>query len=71
RPSAMQLREAVRTVITNPQYRQRAQTLRAAFARHNALDEIAELVEGLADRNRANSRGNMRHGLGVPTSIAI
>jgi UDP:flavonoid glycosyltransferase YjiC (YdhE family) len=71
RPSAMQLREAVRTVITNPQYRQRAQTLRAAFARHNALDEIAELVEGLADRNRANSRGNMRHGLGVPTSIAV
>jgi MGT family glycosyltransferase len=65
RPSAMQLREAVRAVITNPQYRQRAQTLRAAFARHNARDEIAELVEGLANRSRANSRGNMRHGLGV------
>jgi UDP:flavonoid glycosyltransferase YjiC (YdhE family) len=65
RPSAMQLREAVRAVITNPQYRQRAQTLRAAFARHNALDEIAELVQGLADRSRANSPGNNRHGLGI------
>jgi MGT family glycosyltransferase len=65
RPSVMQLRDAVRAALTKPQYRQRAQTLRAAFARHNALDEIAELVEGLADGGRANSRGSMRRGLGV------
>ena len=48
RPSAMQIREAVRAVLTKPQYRQRAQALRAAFARHNARDEIAEVVEDLA-----------------------
>jgi UDP:flavonoid glycosyltransferase YjiC (YdhE family) len=64
RPSAMQIREAVRAVLTKPQYRQRAQALRAAFASHNALDEIAELVEGLAAGGTgASARGNSRRDL--------
>src|SRR6202158_5231374 len=65
RPSASQIREAVRAVLTKPQYRQRAQALRPAFARHNAPDEIAELVEDLAAGGRAASaHGNTRRGLG-------
>src|SRR5258708_29047263 len=64
RPSASQIREAVRAVLTRPQYRQRAQALRTAFARHNARDEIAELVEGLAASGTAAScHGNTRRGL--------
>jgi UDP:flavonoid glycosyltransferase YjiC (YdhE family) len=65
RPTASQIREAVRTVLTKPQYRQRAQALRAAFARHNARDEIAELVEGLAaGGTAASSPESIRRGLG-------
>jgi hypothetical protein len=64
RPSASQIREAVRAVLTRPQYRRRAQALRTAFARHNARDEIAELVEGLAASGAAAScQGNTRRGL--------
>jgi MGT family glycosyltransferase len=74
RPSANQIREAVRAVLTKPQYRQRAQTLRAEFARYNALDEIAELVEGLAAGSMgAISRGNTRRRLNsasVPAASA-
>jgi UDP:flavonoid glycosyltransferase YjiC (YdhE family) len=58
RPSASQIREAIRAVLTKPQYRKRAQALRTAFARHNAPDEIAELVEDLAAGwTAANSHG--------------
>jgi MGT family glycosyltransferase len=65
RPSASQIREAVRAVLTKPQYRQRAQALRAAFACHNARDEIAELVEGLAaGGTAASSHESIRRGLG-------
>src|ERR1700730_11854086 len=65
RPSALQIRNAVRTVLTKPHYRERAQALRAAFARHNAPDEIAELVEDLAaGGTAASSHGNTRRGLG-------
>jgi MGT family glycosyltransferase len=65
RPSVSQIREAVRAVLTKPQYRQRAQALCAAFARHNARDEIAELVEDLAaGGTAASSHGNTRSGLG-------
>jgi len=61
RPSASQIREAVRAVLTKPQYRQRAQALSTAFARHNARDEIAKLVEDLAAG--ANSHESIRRGL--------
>ena len=66
RPSVSQIREAVRAVLTKPQYRQRAQALRTAFARHNAPDEIAELVEDLAAGGTvASSHGNTRRGLSI------
>lgn len=65
RPSASQIREAVRTVLTNPQYRKRAKEVSTAFARHNARNEIAELVENLAaGRTAASSRRKSRRGLG-------
>src|ERR1700687_3124611 len=64
RPSASQIREAVRAVLTKPQYRQRAQALRTAFARHNARDEIAELVQDpAAGGTAASGHGNTRRGL--------
>ncbi len=65
RPSASQIREAVRAVLTKSQYRLRAQALRTEFARHNARDEIATCVEDLAaGGTAASSRGNTRRGLG-------
>src|ERR1700730_13400744 len=65
RPTAAQIREAVRAVLTKPQYRQRAQALRTAFAGHNARDEIAELVEDLAAAGTAaSSHENIRRRLG-------
>jgi MGT family glycosyltransferase len=50
RPSAKQIRAAVLATLTDPQYRRRAQSIRADFARYNALDGIAELIEGLPGR---------------------
>src|SRR5258706_6353017 len=65
RPSASQISQAVRAVLTQPHYRQRAQELRTAFARHNARDEIAELVEGLAaNGSAAGVHANARRGIG-------
>jgi MGT family glycosyltransferase len=61
RPSAAQIGEAVRAILTKPQYRQRAQELRTAFARHNARDEIAQLVEDLA-ANRSAAGGHTNAG---------
>jgi MGT family glycosyltransferase len=61
RPSASQIGEAVRAVLTQPHYRQRAQELRTAFARHNARDEIAQLVEDLA-ANRSAAGGHTNAG---------
>ena len=66
RPSASQIGEAVRTVLAKPHYRQCAQTLRTEFARHNARDGIAELVEGLAaGGTAASAHENIRRGLGL------
>jgi UDP:flavonoid glycosyltransferase YjiC (YdhE family) len=65
RPSASQIRDAVRAVLAKPQYRQGAQALRTAFASHNARDEIAKLVEDLAAGcTAARSHGNARRGRG-------
>jgi MGT family glycosyltransferase len=47
RPSAQQILAAVRAALTDPQYRRNAQALRDDFARHNALDKIAELIEDI------------------------
>jgi hypothetical protein len=54
RPSASQIREAVRTVLTKPQYRQRAWC--APHSPLNARDEIAKLVEDLAAAGRRRTR---------------
>jgi MGT family glycosyltransferase len=71
RPTASQIRDAVRAVLTNPQYRQRAQALRTAFARHNARDEIAELVEELAaGGTTASSHERSRRRLGSVGTLA-
>jgi UDP:flavonoid glycosyltransferase YjiC (YdhE family) len=71
RPSASQIRDAVRAVLTNPQYRQRAQALSTAFARHNARDEIAELVEELAEGGTVgSSRAMTRRGFGSVSARA-
>jgi UDP:flavonoid glycosyltransferase YjiC (YdhE family) len=45
--SAEQMRNAVRTILTNMQYREEAQRLRANFSRHNALDELARTVDAM------------------------
>lgn len=44
-PSPDAVREAVRTVLNEPRYRERAGALRAEFERHDALGAIAEVVE--------------------------
>ncbi len=69
RPSASQISQAVRAVLTQPRYRQRAQELRTAFARHNARDEIAELVEGLA-ANGSAAGGDANAGRGIGSAGA-
>ncbi len=45
KPSAAQVREAVRTVIERPAYRQRAQELRDIYGKLDAGQESATLIE--------------------------
>lgn len=40
-----QIRDAVRAILTNEQYREEAQRLRANFARYNALEKVTEMVD--------------------------
>jgi UDP:flavonoid glycosyltransferase YjiC (YdhE family) len=47
-PTPEQLRSAVRDVLTNPRYRQNAQRIQADYARHNAPEAAAVLLEQLA-----------------------
>jgi MGT family glycosyltransferase len=56
RPTAQQIRVAVRATLTDPQYRRNAHALRDDFARHNALNRIAELVENIAGATPAPQR---------------
>jgi MGT family glycosyltransferase len=58
RPSVPQIRDAVRALLTRPQYRLRAQAIRDDFARHNALDRIAELVDDLTGDHGAMAGRN-------------
>jgi len=46
-PRPEQLRDAVRTILSDPRYRRRAQALQADFARHDARREIAAILEDL------------------------
>jgi MGT family glycosyltransferase len=52
--SAEQIRNAVRAILTNRQYRDGAQRLRANLSRCNALDELARTVDAMLTRD-----GNM------------
>jgi MGT family glycosyltransferase len=45
--TAGQIRNAVRTILTNQQYRNEAQRLQANFSHYNALDELARTVDAL------------------------
>jgi UDP:flavonoid glycosyltransferase YjiC (YdhE family) len=45
--SAKQMRNAVRTILTNKQYRDEAQRLQANYSRYNALDELARTVDAM------------------------
>ena len=75
RPSAAQLRAAVRRVLSNPAYRRNAQSISADFALHSPGEESAELLERLA-RQRAQIRrarpGESRSGMdGDPPSKSV
>jgi UDP:flavonoid glycosyltransferase YjiC (YdhE family) len=52
--SAEQIRNAVRTILTNRRYRDEAQRLRANFSLYNALDELARTVDAMLTQD-----GNM------------
>lgn len=56
-PGARQIGDAVRRLLNEPAYRQRAGVLRDDFARHRALDEIAAALEAL--REPATSAASM------------
>ena len=43
--SADEVRDAVRTILSNEKYRNEAQRLQASFARHNALDALTRTVQ--------------------------
>jgi MGT family glycosyltransferase len=47
-PTGQQIRDAVRRILADPAYRQRAAMVSADFARHNALAEISRQVAMLA-----------------------
>jgi UDP:flavonoid glycosyltransferase YjiC (YdhE family) len=50
--TAVQIRNAVRAILTNKQYRQEAQRLQATFARYDALDELARAVDAMLAQER-------------------
>jgi UDP:flavonoid glycosyltransferase YjiC (YdhE family) len=57
-PSARQIHAAIRATLTDPRYRRNAQALRDDFARHNALDRIAALVEDIVGATPAPLRAD-------------
>jgi MGT family glycosyltransferase len=54
--SAGQIRNAVRAILTNRQYRAEAQRLRTAFSRYNALDELARAVNAMLTQGSSRSK---------------
>jgi MGT family glycosyltransferase len=54
--SAGQIRNAVRAILTNRQYRAEAQRLRTAFSRYNALDELARAVNAMLTQGSNRSK---------------
>jgi MGT family glycosyltransferase len=51
-PSSEQVRQAVKKVLEESRYKQKAQAMQAEFARHDAPSEAADLLEKLADRGQ-------------------
>jgi UDP:flavonoid glycosyltransferase YjiC (YdhE family) len=56
-PTPEQIRSAVRTLLLNPTHRHNAERIRADYARHNAPEEAALLLERLAATGRPVLRG--------------
>jgi MGT family glycosyltransferase len=54
--SAEQIRNAVRAILTNKRYRDEAKRLQTDFARHNALDELARMVNAMLTQNSSISK---------------
>jgi len=52
KPTPEQVYKAVKTVLSEPSYRQRARQLQAELAQHDAPGEAAALLERLADTQR-------------------
>jgi MGT family glycosyltransferase len=52
KPTPEQIRGAVRTVLANPQYKEKVQAMQAEFARHNAPEKAVEMLEKLAATKR-------------------
>jgi MGT family glycosyltransferase len=52
-PTPDQVRNAVRAVLGDPRYRERARTLSAEYARYHAVQRAVQLVEDLIDRKAA------------------
>jgi MGT family glycosyltransferase len=50
-PDPEKIRDAVRVILMDEEYRNEAQRLRAEFARYNALGKIAEVVQTTLDQN--------------------
>lgn len=51
-PTPDQLKKAIKEVIQNPSYRQKAQIVRSDFARHDSPTEAAQLLERLAQTEK-------------------
>ncbi|MBC8163696.1 MAG: hypothetical protein H7Z42_21015, partial [Roseiflexaceae bacterium] len=56
-PTTEQIRTAVRSILADPRYRQNAQSIGADYARHNAPEEAAVLLERLAATGQPVLRG--------------
>jgi MGT family glycosyltransferase len=61
RPSPEQIRTAVRTVLTDSQYREQAQRLRKNFSRYDALTEIARSVNTLIANTKDSRMTDTAH----------
>jgi MGT family glycosyltransferase len=55
-PSPEQIGKAVRTILTNQQYRDEAERLRANFAQYHALDELARIVDAMLGEDGDSSK---------------
>jgi len=56
-PTPDQVRNAVRAVLDDPRYRERARALAAEYARYHAVQRAVQLVEDLIDRNSPERAG--------------